>query len=465
MPELTLAQLTEATGGYLLKGDPNTRVDSYVINTRALRPGGAFFALKGARTDGHRFLGDAAKRRGAVAITQVGPGENDAAPPGLILVEDTRIALGNCGTWLRNYLDRADWLAITGSTGKTTTKELVAAGLSANRKVHRTFGNFNNDLGVPLTLLSCPDDVESIVLELAMSAPGEIAELATMTDVDFGMITNVRAVHLEYFQSLDDIAAAKGELFAVLRDDSVAVVNLDDPHVRVQAARHIGRQVTYGRRAPADLRLEHVEDRFAPGAALVFHHDDRRYEVQLKMGGSHSAFNALAAFAMIVAAGEELEPAIERIRNLEAGPGRGQLLRLRNDILVVDDSYNSSPAALASVLETLRLSKPRGRKVLITGDMLELGNVEGAMHREAGKRAAAAGVELLIAVGSLSRQTAETARRGGVGEVHFHPDSARCADSVAEFIHDGDLVVVKGSRGIRMDKVVEALSGAFEASD
>jgi UDP-N-acetylmuramoyl-tripeptide--D-alanyl-D-alanine ligase len=462
MPELTLAQLAEATGGELRRGDPESTVDSYVINTRALRRGGAFFALKGKRTDGHRFIADAARRKATVAITESEPDENKPSPPALIRVEDTRAALGHCGTWLRSFLGHAKWIALTGSNGKTTTKELLASGLSATRKTHRTLGNFNNDLGVPLTLLGCPASVETIVLELGMNAAGEIAELTRMTDPDIGMITNVRAVHLEHFHTLDDIAAAKGELFALLRDDAVAVVNLDDPQVRVQATRHVGKQVTFGQHARADVRLERIVDRFTPGAGMVFSHDGKRYEAQLSLGGSHAAFDALAAFAAMVAAGEEIGPAIERVEQLEPGPGRGQIHRLGGRRMLVDDSYNSSPAALASVLETLRATQAEGRKVLVMGDMLELGNVEGAMHREAGKRAAAAGVQMFVAVGPLSRQSADSARRAGVGEVHLHPDSAKCAASLAEYIREGDLIIVKGSRGMRMEKVVEALVATFE---
>jgi UDP-N-acetylmuramoyl-tripeptide--D-alanyl-D-alanine ligase len=294
-----------------------------------------------------------------------------------------------------------------------------------------------------------------------MSAAGEIAMLAEMTDPDIGLITNVRAVHLKYFRSLDDIAAAKGELFAVMRNDSTAVVNLDDPHVRVQAARHTGPRVTFGRHQEADLRIEELVNRFIPGSALTIRYQGQPYRVELGLGGGHAAFDALAALAVVVACGDELEPAIERMAHVEPGPGRGKVHRLARDIVLIDDSYNSSPAALASVLETLRLSEPRGRKVLVMGDMLELGPVEGALHREAGKRAASTGVNLLVAVGPLSRQSAESARRGGVQEVHLYSDAKKAAASIGEYLRDGDMIVVKGSRGMRLERVVEALIEGF----
>jgi len=221
--------------------------------------------------------------------------------------------------------------------------------------------------------------------------------------------------------------------------------------------------VTFGQHPQADLHLDEVRSSFVPGTAMRFTHEGRQRRLQLSLGGGHAAANALAAMAVVAAAGGDLDDAAPRMERVEPGAGRGKVHRLERDIVLVDDSYNSSPAALASVLETLRLSEPRGRRVMVMGDMLELGRMQDAMHREAGKRIAAAGVQLLIAVGPLSRGCVETARRGGVGEVHHHPDSVRAAESVAEFLGDGDLVVVKGSRAMRMERVVEALIAGGKA--
>jgi UDP-N-acetylmuramoyl-tripeptide--D-alanyl-D-alanine ligase len=457
VPEISLADLVEATGGKLLRGDAATRVDSFGIDSRKLARGSVFFALAGERTDGHRFLADAASRNVAAAVVERAPEEGKRAPEALIEVADAVEALARAGRWVRKTLTGKKWIAVTGSNGKTTTKELLASGLATQHRVHRTPGNFNNHLGVPLSLLACPADAEIVVLELGMSAQGEIAGLSEMVDPDIGVLTNVRAAHLEAFDSLDDIAAAKGEMFAVMRDDATAVVNLDDSHVRVQATRHIGPRVTFGQATGADLHMGELHSLFYPGTQIVFRYADQSYRLQLKLGGVHSAFNALTAAAAVVAAGSELLPALERMEQIEAGPGRGAVHQLRHGMMLVDDSYNSSPSAMASVLETLRVSDPRGRRVLVMGDMLELGRMEGALHREAGKRAASAGVQLLFSVGSLSRAAAETARRAGVSEVHHHADSAKAAESIAEFLKEGDLIVVKGSRGMRMERVVQAL--------
>jgi UDP-N-acetylmuramoyl-tripeptide--D-alanyl-D-alanine ligase len=461
VPALRLAQLLEGTGGSLLRGDPETVVSSFVIDTRRLQPGGVFFALEGQRTDGHKFLAAAARAGAPAAVVEREPAEGGEAPPALIHVESTAQALGRCGAWVRKAARGTRWIAVTGSNGKTTTKELAAAGLAAHHRVHRTPGNFNNHLGVPLTLLAMPDDAEFAVIEMGTSGPGEIAALARMTDPDVGLVTNIRTVHMDLFQSIDDVAAAKGELFALMRADSAAAINLDDVNVRIQAARHVGPQVTFGQHPAADLRLEQVENRFVPGSTLLFRHKEESIRVQLRIGGVHAAHNALAALATVVAAGEDLHAAAKCLERVEPGTGRGKVHHLVRGMLLVDDSYNSSPPALASVLETMRVSEPRGRRVLVMGDMLELGPMKAALHREAGRRAGTAGVQMLVAVGTLSKETAEAARRGGVGEVRHYGDSAACAEALGDLLGDNDLIVVKGSRAMRMGRIVRALAERF----
>lgn len=462
MATLELGQLVEATGGRLMRGDPGRRVDFFTIDARLMKPGGVFFALKGSRTDGHAYLAQALAGGAAAAVVEREPRAADPAPEALIRVDDVAGALARAGRHLRRTRRDVQWIGLTGSNGKTTTKEMIAAGLSATRRTHRTPGNYNNRLGVPLTLLALPDDAEVAVIEMGMSAPGEIAELTEIVDPDIGLVTNIHAVHTAFFRSLDDLAAAKGELFALLRDDAVAVVNADEMHVRVQASRHVGPQVTFGRAADVDVRLEAVEGRYTPGTALVVRHGEATHRLQLRIGGTHAAFNALAALATLAAAGVELGPAAERIERLEPGPGRGKLHRLDRGIVVVDDSYNSSPPALAAVLETLRQSEPAGRRVLVLGDMLELGAMEEALHREAGRRAGTAGVQLFVAVGKLARFAAEAARRNAVADVHHFPTATKAAEALPGMLAPGDLVVIKGSRAVRLERVVQAVTTAFE---
>jgi len=459
VPALSVAELVEATGGRLLWGDPEARVTSASIDTRTLEPGAAFFALKGKRTDGHRFLPDAARAGAVAAIVEGEPARGETTPGAVILVGDVRAALWEAARAARRKLS-ARVVALTGSTGKTTTKELLGAGLSASLRVHRTAGNLNNELGVPLTILAAPDEADVLVLELGMNGPGQIAALTRLADPDVGLVTNIRPVHLEFFASLDDLAAAKGELYACLRDDSTSVVNLDDPHVRVQAARHPGPRLTYGRAEEADVRLLAIEDRYVPGAGLEFRYGGRSHALRLKLGGAHAALDALAAIAAVAAVGAPIEPALEAMADVEPPPGRGRLHRLPDDILLVDDSYNCNPAALDSVLGTMQAAEVRGRKVLVLGDMLELGPQEADFHRQAGEQAASRGIHVLVGVGPRARIAVEAARRAGIAEVRHVDDSSQAARDLKAWLRPGDLVVVKGSRAMKLEKVVEALLGA-----
>ncbi len=455
MPALRVSELLEATGGELLAGDPTLTVTSYAIDTRKLAAGGAFFALPGSKVDGHAFVGDAARAGALLAIVARLPAGGGPFPAAMIQVDDVAAALARAGAFARKRI-RGKVVAITGSAGKTTTKELVAAGLASALRVHRTIGNLNNELGVPLSLLSCPDDAQAAVFEMGMNGPGQIAFLARLVDPDVALVTNVLPVHLEFFDSVDDIAAAKGEMFAVLRPDATSVVNLDDPHVRIQAARHAGPRVTFGRAAGADVKLDAVIDRYVPGAGLSFVHAGRACAITLKIGGAHAALDALAAATTIAACGLPLGPALEAIARVEPAPGRGRMTRLPGDVTLVDDSYNSNPEALASVLRTLEASTPPGRRVLVMGDMLELGPRSAAFHRKAGELAAQARVALLVGVGPLSRHAVESARRAGV-ECHAVEDAAHAARAVPELVRPGDLVVIKGSRGVKLEIVVDAM--------
>lgn len=455
MPTLSVGDLLQAAGGTLLSGDHALSVTSYAIDTRKLAAGGAFFALPGTRVDGHAFVADAARAGALLAVVARTPSGGGPFPAAMIQVDDVAAALARCGAYARQRI-RGKVVAITGSAGKTTTKEFVAAGLAATAKVHKTTGNLNNELGLPLSLLSCPDDAEAAVIEMGMNGPGQIAFLARLADPDVALVTNVLPAHLEFFDSIDDIAAAKGELFAVLRESATSVVNLDDGSVRVQATRHAGPRVTFGRAEGADLKLEAIVDSFVPGASFRFRHAGRTYSVALKIGGAHAALDALAAAAGVVACGVPLGPALDAIAGVEPVPGRGRLTRLPGDVVVVDDSYNSNPEALASVLGTLGASTPPGRRVLVMGDMLELGPRSVGYHQHAGELAARSKVGLLVGVGPLSRHAVEAARRAGI-EAHLTADAAQAAQTVPGLTRPGDLVVIKGSRGVKLELVVEAL--------
>jgi UDP-N-acetylmuramoyl-tripeptide--D-alanyl-D-alanine ligase len=457
MPVLSLGEIVEATGGSLLRGDGETRVDSFDIDTRRMRPGGMFFALKGSRVDGHDYLPAAARAGAVAAVVEREPDGKAEGPTALIRVDDAVAALGAGGALARKKCGGAKFIALTGSVGKTTTKNLISAGLSAKRRVHSTEGNRNNQLGVPLTLLACPEDAEFVVVELGMSAPGEIAYLARLAQPDIGLVTAIRPAHLEQFDSLDEIAAAKGELYAVLEREATSVVNLDDRNVRLQAARHAGPRVTFGRAGSADIVVQSVNDRLIPGAELIFRHGDRTRSLQLELAGAHNAWNAVAALATVVAAGEDIDAAAAAMSRVGPTPGRCKIHQLDGGVVVVDDSYNSSPDALAAVLRTLQHCRPSGRKIVVMGDMLELGSRETHFHREAGRRVAQVGVDILVGVGPRSRAALDSARKSGVPETRHEKDARSAAETLPGLVRPGDLLLIKGSRSMQLEIVVEAL--------
>jgi UDP-N-acetylmuramoyl-tripeptide--D-alanyl-D-alanine ligase len=457
MPALSLDEIVQATGGTLLRGDGETRVDSFDIDTRRMRSGGLFFALKGSRADGHDYLAAASRAGAAAAIVEREPDGKIEGPAALIRVDDAVAALSAGGALARKKCGGAKFIALTGSVGKTTTKNLISAGLGSTRRVHSTEGNRNNHLGVPLTLLACPEDAEFAVVELGMNAPGEIAHLARLTQPDIGLVTAIRPAHFENFDSLDDIAAAKGELYAVLAREGTSVVNLDDHNARLQAARHAGPRVTFGRSGSADIVLQSVNDRLIPGAELTFRYGDRTRSLQLRLAGAHNAWNAVAALATVAAAGEDIDAAADAMGRVEPTPGRCKIHQLDAGVVVVDDSYNSSPNALAAVLRTLQHSQTSGRKIVVMGDMLELGSRETQFHREAGRRVAQIGVDILVGVGPRSRAALDVARKSGVPETRHEKDARSAAETLPGLVRPGDLLLIKGSRAMQLEIVVEAL--------
>ncbi len=457
MPTLELSAIVEACGGELARGTADVSVSSFSIDTRRLKADGLFFALHGEHADGHDFLTAAARVPAAVTIVDHIPETREPLPERLVVVPDVAHAMADLAKLARRTLHDATWIALTGSSGKTTTKELIAAACSVTNRVHRTPGNLNNHLGVPLTLLAAPDDSQCVVVEMGMSASLEIAYLTDITDPDIALITNVQPAHLAFFSSIDAIAAAKGELFALLREDAVAVVNLDDPLVRVQACRHNGPQVTFGSHENADVRMLEIEDRFQPGVAFRFTAGGRERQVELALGGAHAARNALAALAVAAAAGTDLDDAVEGLRTVRAGNGRGRVHELNREITLIDDSYNCSPSALDSVLTTFSASRPSGRRVLVLGDMLELGSRERELHATAGRHAAEAGVQSMISIGSRASWAASSAEEAGVHISARFQNAKHAAKEISNHLNSGDLVLIKGSRGAGLDRIVDRL--------
>lgn len=458
---LTAREIAEATGALLPMFDPEAaaerRFSSFAIDSRRVTPGALFFAIRGPNRDGHDFIPEAIAAGAAGLVVA----RDTASRPEVLrfVVPDTLRALQDLAARARPRLSLV--VGITGSAGKTTAKEMTAAVLDRRRRTGRSAGNLNNLFGLPLSLLNLPEEAKAAVLEMGMSYPGEIARLVEIADPDVGVLLNVREVHLQNFSSIDAIAEAKGELFRGMRPTATAVWNGADFRVRRLAEAFAGPKVSYAIDASADLVARDVEDDLVAGVRFRLQARGKNRGVQLSMFGRHNVENALAALAVAYSLGNDLDGAVSALASVRAAPMRGEIVRLGQRIVLVDDTYNSNPAAMSSVLSTLGTTPWAGRKVLVTGDMLELGPRAPEFHRQVGEQAARSGVGLMVAVGPLASETLAGAAAHGVSALAAYPDSESAAAAAASLLAPDDLVLVKGSRGIAMETFVRAARTSF----
>ncbi len=422
------------------------------IDSRSLRTGELFFALKGPRADGHNYVEQALASGAAGAVVEAARGLNG---PRLIAVPDTLAALQRLAAKARQLWGRR-LVAVTGSTGKTTTKEMIAAALAApHRGVRKNKGNLNNEYGLPLSLLGLSDEDEAGVFELGMSHAGEIAALARLAQPDTGVVTCVAPVHLEFFDNLEGIARAKYELIEALPSGGVAVLNADDPVVSRFA--FSGRVLKYGMEQPADFRAEDIQE----GATVSFRALGQRFE--LRLPGRHNVLNALAALAVastFAVPAAEVAQALAAFRPLKM---RGETLEV-NGATIINDCYNSNPQALRFMLEHLERVPARGRRLAVLGEMLELGSSGPDLHAEGGALAARA-ADYLLAVRGLARHFLEGARAAGMAaeRMRFVETPEEAGEALLALLEPGDLVLMKGSRGVGLEKALEKLRAPVKA--
>ena len=453
MARLTVEEAARAVGGRIAAGDPQSVIDGAAIDSRAVRGGEVFFAFGGARTDGHRFVPDALARGAAAAIVQ----EDLSAPPSgaLIRVDDTFQALHDLARFVRTRTPER-LVGITGSAGKTTTKELLAALLASRFRTHWTPGNLNNLYGFPLSLLNVPDGAQWMVAEMGMSTPGELHQLSLLGRPDAAVFTVVRPVHLEFFGTVQAIAEAKSEILAGLAPDGFIVANADDPEVTRISKRHGARVVWYGLGAEhAEVRGRHIvpEPEGAVGSRFELTAGGKSAEVRLPLHGLYNVENCVAAAACAWALGLSLDEIAAAVAGVKPAAGRGVVHRAESGFLLIDDSYNSNPDAAGKALESAA-AFPAERRIAILGDMLELGPEGPRFHRETGERAAELGFSV-VGVGELSRELSAGAGSGAI----WLPDADAAADWAAREVRRGDVVLVKGSRGVKLDRVVRRLLG------
>jgi len=430
-------------------------VDSFSIDTRTLKPGDVFFALVGANHDAHRFVPEAMQKGAKVVVISRGRAGDFPGEAAILRVADTTRALQDLACWVRHQQE-VKVLGITGSSGKTTTKEMAAAIMEDSMPTLKSTGNLNNTYGLPLCLLNLQSAQRAAVLEMGMSYPGELTVLAGIADPDVGVLINVHPVHLEHFPSVSAIADAKGELFRGMRDDAVAVYNADDPEATRVALPFRGRKIAFGFAAASQVRATDLRPTESGGTAFGINLEGVSLPVEIRFPGRHHVANALAAAAgswACGARGPAIQSGLFRVRPL---PMRGALLRFSGEVRVLDETYNSNPKAMERTLETLS-TLPARRKVVVSGDMLELGPDGLPAHRRLGEQVAGAGAALFVAVGPLSRLAAESATAAGLLEVRHFEDSSAAAEFLAPALADGDLVLVKGSRGMKMERIVDSI--------
>jgi UDP-N-acetylmuramoyl-tripeptide--D-alanyl-D-alanine ligase len=465
--KLSLAEAAIGAGAVLeapvdLVNPGALQVTGYSIDSRTVEAGGLFFAVRGERLDGHDFIA-AALERGAVAAVvsraRVASLPDDVLAAPLLITEDPLAALQALASHVRRHWGKRI-VAITGSAGKTTTKEAVAAALGAKLNVLKSRGNLNNGFGLPLELLRLEPEHDIAVVEMGMNHTGEIATLARIAAPEWGVVTNVGTAHIENFaDGQAGIARAKFELVAALPATGVAFLNCDDAYVSQFGRDFPGRAVYFGAGPCADPQtIEATED--LAGLHVKFRAGEQTRSLTLQLLGAHNASNAMAGLAVALEAGVDLDAAIAALATLTAGDKRGQTISIHG-ATILNDSYNSNPEALRSMIRTLA-ARPAGRRILVAGEMLELGEHAAALHTSCGIAAAEAGLDLVAGVQGNAVHLATAACAGGVAAL-FLPGAEQAGHWLKQNLQPGDVVLVKGSRGVHLERAIEIVKESSAA--
>ncbi len=463
---LTIADIAGAIGGRLLSGDGGASVSGISIDTRRIAAGELYVAIRGDRFDGHDFV-EAALAAGAAGAVVGRPLGHlpPAAVSGraLIVVPDTTRALQQLARWVRRQ-SGARVVAVTGSAGKTTTKDVIATFLGLRHRVMRSSGNLNNHIGLPLSLLELRHGAEVAVVELGMNHAGEIGRLVAIAEPDVRVWTNVAEVHLEFFASVDAIADAKAEILERATEKTTLVANADDPRVMARAAGFAGTLVTFGTERDATVTATGIESLGIDGMAASVHAGGQTVPIRVPLLGGGNLQNVLAGIAVARLFDIPLDAVGECAASLRPAAHRGDVIRLGGGVTVVDDAYNSNPRALRAALAVVAGERRFARRAAVLGEMLELGGETVALHEACGRAAAASGLSLLVTVGgaparAMGRAAVEAGMRDA--DVRHADSSVEAAEIAAGEVRGGDLVLVKGSRGVATERVVERLGAAF----
>ncbi|ETX08219.1 MAG: hypothetical protein ETSY2_06675 [Candidatus Entotheonella gemina] len=462
--------MLQHTGGTLLQGDGQQRLNGVSTDSRQIQPGDMFVALQGDQFDGHAFVEAAAQQGAAIALVSaefaqplnVGGGAKWGDLT-VIAVPNTLVALQQLARVQRQRF-AGTVVGITGSNGKTTVKEMTASVLEQHYATFRSPGNLNNHIGLPLSWLRLPPEVEVCVCEMGMNHLGEIRDLCSIARPHIGLVTNVALAHVGYLGSLDEVQQAKGELIDALDSDGIAVVNIDDPRTRALGERAPGRVVTFGGSPEADVRGRVCADRGFDGLQCELDMDGATWPCHVALPGQHNLSNALAAAAVGVVLKVPAPKIVAGIQGYRGMYGRMAIRHLHNDMIMIDDSYNANPDSMRAALQFLQQVPDAGRRLAVLGDMRELGEAAPALHREVGALAWQCGVDELIVLGEFAAMFAEGAREAGMASAHIHAVASHqeAVTVVERLLGSRDVVLIKGSRGMTMERVVEGMLAMAE---
>jgi UDP-N-acetylmuramoyl-tripeptide--D-alanyl-D-alanine ligase len=447
LPLSRVAEFLSAAGEF----DHNAVAQGYSIDSRTIQPGELFFAVKGERMDGHDFVSQALEKCAAAAVIGKDQLARYGVKTSLIAVDDTLAALQILASAVRRLWGNP-LIGVTGSTGKTTTKEAIAHVLSTRFRVLKSEGNFNNHFGLPLMLLKIEPEHEIAVIEMGMSHAGEIAALAKIAQPAIGVVTNVAPVHLEFFESVAGIARAKYELIEALPAVGVAVLNADDEYVSQFGRDFRGKVILYGRRASADVRAENIQPLGSEGSAFDVVVGGCREKALLHLIGTHNIHNALAAVAVGLEQGMSPSELVAALASLAPADKRGQVVKLGN-ITIINDCYNCNPKALEAMVDALA-AMPAKRRIVVVGAMLELGPTGDDLHRQAGEYIAGKKIDLLLGVRGQAQQMVEAARQAGM-QAEFVATPEEAGEWLVRETRDGDVVLLKASRGVKLERALE----------
>jgi UDP-N-acetylmuramoyl-tripeptide--D-alanyl-D-alanine ligase len=447
LPLSRVAEFLSAAGPV----DDKAVAQAYSIDSRTVQPGELFFAVKGERMDGHDFVIQALEKGAVAAVVRKDQLARYPVRTELITVDDTLAALQTLASAVRRLWGKP-LIGVTGSTGKTTTKEAIAHVLSTRFRVLKSEGNFNNHFGLPLMLLKIEPEHDVAVIEMGMSHAGEIAALAKIAQPEIGVVTNVAPVHLEFFESVAGIARAKYELIEALPAGGTAVLNADDEYVSQFGRDFRGKVVLYGLRAAADVRAENIQPQGAEGSKFDVVVGSCREMALLHLVGTHNIYNALAAVATGLERGLSPSEAVAALASLAPADQRGQVVKLGN-ITIINDCYNCNPKALEAMVDALA-AMPAKRRIVVAGAMLELGPAGDDLHRQAGEHIAKRKIDVLLGVRGQAKEMVEAARRAGM-QAEFVATPEEAGEWLAGETRDGDVVLLKASRGVKLERALD----------